>query len=180
MRGILALILCTFGLFIGTAQAQTAHIDSLHADAGTVLTFYLQTRLDPGPGNALDALPKGTQLRIKLLDSIDSHVDRDGAEFRGALMAPVISKNNDVVIHADAEVHGLLALLRNRNHPDGFRYELLITSVTERGKSYELTASLSPSFSEGGKPRTGTVDRANGEGARDATTSSIRPQGVHK
>src|SRR2546430_3677586 len=29
---------------------------------------------------------------------------------------------SEVVIHADAEVRGLFALLRSRNHPDGFRY----------------------------------------------------------
>jgi len=180
MRPILTLILCTLGLHLGMAQAQTTNIDSLRADAGTVLTFYLQTRLDSGSGNALDALPRGTQLRVKLLDSIDSHVDRDGAEFRGALIAPVISKDNDVVVHAEAEVHGLLALLRSRNHPEGFRYELLITSVTEKGKSYELTASLNPSFADGSKPRTGTVDPSNGQAGKGATAGSIKPQDVHK
>ena len=37
-------------------------------------------------------------------------------------------------------------LLGSRNHPDGFRYELLITSFDVNEKSYELTASLNPSF----------------------------------
>jgi hypothetical protein len=39
-------------------------------------------------------------------------------------------------------------LLRSRNHPEGFRYELLITSLNDRGKNYDLTASLNSSFRE--------------------------------
>jgi hypothetical protein len=39
-------------------------------------------------------------------------------------------------------------LLRSRSHPEGFRYELLITSLTDHGKSYILTASLNPSLAD--------------------------------
>ena len=52
------------------------------------------------------------------------------------------------MLHADAEVRGIFALLRSRNHPEGFRYELLITGVNDRGKNYTLTASLNSSFRE--------------------------------
>jgi hypothetical protein len=51
-----------------------------------------------------------------------------------------------VIIRSEAEVRVLLVLLRSRNHPEGFRYELLVTRLTDRGKSYDLTASLNPSF----------------------------------
>jgi hypothetical protein len=43
-------------------------------------------------------------------------------------------------------VRGLLVLLRSKTHPEGFRYELLITRLIDHGKSYDLTASLNPSF----------------------------------
>jgi hypothetical protein len=43
-------------------------------------------------------------------------------------------------------VRGLLVLLRSKNHPDGFRYELLLTQITDGAKSYPLTASLNSSF----------------------------------
>jgi len=86
---------------------------------------------------------------VKMLDAIDSGIDRDGSAFRGEVVSPVVS-GNEVVVHADSEVTGLLALLRSRNHPEGFRYELLITKVSDHGKSYDLTASLNPSFADVG------------------------------
>jgi hypothetical protein len=61
-----------------------------------------------------------------------------------------LSRGDGVVIHADSEVRGLLVLLRSKNHPDGFRYELLLTELTDHGKSYPLTASLNSSFHDAG------------------------------
>jgi hypothetical protein len=152
MRRILLLILCVSGVSAAAARAQTRTIQPLQESAGTVLTFYLQTRMAPGAGDVFDSLPKGTVLRVKLLNGIDSGVVRDGAEFRGELAAPVYSENHQLLFHADAQIHGLFVLLRSRNHPEGFRYELLATSLSENGKSYELTASLNPSFSDAAKP----------------------------
>jgi len=44
-------------------------------------------------------------------------------------------------------------LLRSKTHPEGFRYELLVTGLTDRGKSFDLTASLNSSFLDpGGQP----------------------------
>jgi hypothetical protein len=85
-----------------------------------------------------------------MLDSIDSTVNRDGSPFRGSIVSPLIS-GDQVVVHSDAEVHGLLALLRSRSHPEGFRYELLITGLVDHGKSYTLTASLDSSFFDPGR-----------------------------
>jgi hypothetical protein len=152
MRRILLLILCVSIVNTASARAQTRTIQPLQESAGTVLTFYLQTRMAPGSGDVFDSLPKGTMLRVKLLDAIDSGVARDGAEFRGELASPVYSENHQLLFHTDAQIHGLFVLLRSRNHPEGFRYELLATSLNENGRSYELTASLNPSFSDAPKP----------------------------
>jgi len=95
--------------------------------------------------NALDDLPKGTVLKVKIAEAIDSNVDRDGLEFHGTLVAALRSQNG-VIVPAGAAVRGLLVLLRNSKHPEGFRYELLVTGITEKDKTYELTASLHPSF----------------------------------
>ncbi len=142
-RFFLALFLC-FGVSSVTFGQNTI-IKPLHVPSGTILTFYLQTRLISTDVNAVDLLPKGTQLNVKILDSVDSSVNRDGSEFRGMVASPVVSRDG-VLIHADAEVRGLFALLRSRNHPDGFRYELLITGITDGAKTFKITASLNPSF----------------------------------
>jgi hypothetical protein len=59
-------------------------------------------------------------------------------------------QGDGVVIRSDSEVRGLLVLLRSRNHPEGFRYELLLTQLTEDGKSYPLTASVDASIFDSG------------------------------
>src|SRR5262245_10851576 len=130
MRFSLTVVLCAASVLAGSADGQNTNILPVYASAGTVLTFYTQTRLSPGAANSLDALPKGTVLRVRLLETINSAVDRDGLEFRGILTAPLIW-GNEVLVHRDAEVRGLLVLLRNKNHPEGFRYDLLVTSISE-------------------------------------------------
>lgn len=132
---------------------QTAAISPLEIPAGAVVSFELQSRLTPSVNDPADALPAGTKLRIKLLNTIDSHVDTDGSAFQGILVSP-LEQNNHVILAANAQVHGLFALLRSKQHPEGFRYELLVTNVVDGGKSYVVTASLDPSLFEAQPQRT--------------------------
>ncbi len=73
---------------------------------------------------------------------------RTESQFRGLVVSPLVVAGQ-VIVHADAEVHGLQILLRNRNHPNGVRYELLITSLVDHGESYTITASFDPATSDG-------------------------------
>jgi hypothetical protein len=143
-RFFLALCFC-LGIIPTVSSGQNSVLQPIHIYPGAVLTFYLQTRLNPNDASAVDLLPKGTILSVKVLDSIDSAVSRDGSGFRGVVVSPVVSRDG-VVIHAEAEVTGLFALLRSKNHPEGFRYELLVTEITDGPKTFQLTASLNPSF----------------------------------
>jgi hypothetical protein len=138
-------VLCSISLLASAGSAQSPDAAPLRVAAGAVLKFHLQTRLNQTSGDALDALPKGTVLEVRMLDSIDSASDRDGAEFHGTLVNPLVLEG-EVIVHSEADVRGILVLLRSKTHPDGFRYELLVTGLTDRGKSYDLTASLHPSF----------------------------------
>jgi len=147
MCKLLVAVLCLTSVFATTANAQKSTLEPIAVSAGTILTFHLQTLLNPGSLNEVDALPRGTVLKVRMLDAIDSGVNRDGAEFRGEIVSPVVS-GKETVIHPDSEVTGLLALLRSRNHPEGFRYELLITRVSDHGRSYVLTASLNPTIAD--------------------------------
>src|SRR5207302_9105701 len=80
-------------------------------------------------------------------DSIGSAAKPDGARCRGAVVSgPTAS--GEPVTHSGSEVRAILAMLRSRSHPEGFRYELLITGLTSHSKSYTLTASLKPSLSD--------------------------------
>jgi hypothetical protein len=138
-------VLCFAALLTGPAEAQKVTPEPVHVAAGTVLAFHLQTRMQTATENETDLLPKGTVMMIKVLDTIDSTVDHDGTEFRGVLVNPIVS-GNEVIVHAESEVKGLFVLLRSKTHPDGFRYELLITGIKDGDKSLDLTASLNSSF----------------------------------
>jgi hypothetical protein len=124
---------------------QALHVSPIKMSAGSLLTFYLQSRLNPKVGNQIDALPRGTTLRVKLLDDIDSNTAQDGSEFRGELISSLGSAT-ETLVHAQSTAHILLVLLRNRTHPQGFRYELLMTGLNDHGRSFDLTASLNPSI----------------------------------
>ena len=163
----LAVVLCLAGVFACGTECQTSSIQPIHIAAGTVLTFHLQNRLRSADGGSLNDLPEGTVLQVKMLDSIDSDVDRDGAAFRGSIASPITSRG-EIVVHSEAGVQGLLALLRSRSHPEGFRYELLVTEITEGGKSYALTASLSPSLFE---TRTRVASSSNTAANENSVTS---------
>jgi len=143
--------LCSMYVFGGTARGQNANIEPIHAQLGAVLTFHLQTRLNPTDRNEMDVLPRGTVIRVKMLNGVDSGVDRDGSEFHGEVVDSV-SAGSKVIVHSESEVRGILVLLRSKSHPEGFRYELLVTSVTDHAKTYNLTASLNPSFLDAGAP----------------------------
>ncbi len=151
MRIPSVVVLCMFTLLPKSVLAQNSIPEPIRVSSGTVLPFHLQTRLNPGTGNEVDVLPSGTILRVKILDSIDSSTDRDGAEFRGVVVSSVVA-GRVTVVHSDAEVRGLFVLLRSRNHPQGFRYELLVTGIKDHGRNYDLTASLNPSFRDSGDP----------------------------
>ncbi len=95
-------------------------------------------------------------------------------------MSSLIS-GDEVVVHSDAEVHGLLALLRSRNHPEGFRYDLMITSLVDHGKSYTLTATLDSSFFDprpklGSGQRAETKKRSNEDGPPKDKSREVTPK----
>jgi hypothetical protein len=149
MYRLAAVLLCSVCVFAVAARGQNAKIEEVHAAQGTVLTFHLQTRMNPADPNEMDVLPRGTVIRVKMLNGMDSSVDRDGSEFHGEVVESVYA-GSKVIVHPESEVHGILVLLRSRHHPEGFRYELVVTSVTDHAKTYDLTASLNPSFADGG------------------------------
>jgi len=169
MNRIAPIGLCLVGLFAATTHGQAFRIEPVRVSAGTVLTFYLHARLDATSGDSVDGLPKGTLLRVKMLDSIDSAINSDGTEFHGTVVSGLAS-SGEIVIHPESQVRGILALLRSRSHPEGFRYELLITSLTDHGKSYTLTASLNRSLADShtasnSKPATSASPKSSESGA---------------
>jgi hypothetical protein len=162
-----AIVAAIVTLFAVPSFSQSASIAPLEIPAGAVVNFQLQSRLKPSASDPADALPAGTPLRVKLLDTIDSHIDQDGSAFQGVLVSP-LEENNHVILGANAQVHGLFALLRSQRHPEGFRYELLVTTVVDGGKSYVVTASLDHSLFEPTVKATSVAVPSSGMGSNVA------------
>lgn len=169
MKRIALVAICLAGAFASAARGQASGIEPVRVTAGAVLTFYLHARLNPTSGDSVDGLPKGTLLRVKMLESVDSAVNADGSEFHGIVTSGLTS-SGETVIHSGSEVRGILALLRSRSHPEGFRYELLITDLTDHGKSYSLTASLNPSLADSSAATGKPAPRANAKSSDSGTT----------
>ena len=173
------LFLCAASVLAGAVRGQNANIEPLHAQLGAVLTFHLQTRLNPTDRNEMDVLPRGTVIRVKMLNGVDSGVDRDGSAFHGEVVDSV-SAGDKIIVHSESEVRGILVLLRSKNHPEGFRYELLVTSVTDHAKTYDMTASLNPSFFDAAAPST-PVSKADAqrEPGANGTGATNLPSSLH-
>jgi hypothetical protein len=166
--------LCSACVFGGAVRGQNAKIGAIHALPGSVLTFHLQTRLNPGDRNKMDVLPRGTVLRVKMLNGVDSNVDRDGSKFHGEVVDSV-SAGSKVIVHSESEVRGVLVLLRSKDHPEGFRYELMVTSLTDHAKTYDVTASLNPSLFDAGAP---APPLSNAGGQDDPRTNEAGRSGL--
>ena len=165
--GVLCAILLSYPVL-----AQNPGVTPIHMPAGSILTFYSQTRMNQQIGNPLDGLPKGTLLHVKLLEAIDSKMEADGTAFHGVLQTPVLDRRNAVLVERHAEVRGVLALLRSKNHPEGFRYELLLTGVNVDGKMQDLTAILNPTFSDA--PKTSQPEKTLAQGKPTNTANAVR------
>jgi hypothetical protein len=147
VRYICASFVCVLALFAVAAYGQDLSLKPIRFESGTVFSFRLQTRLQTSSEDMMNSLPSGTVLQIKMLASAQRDADADGAPFRGTVVSP-ISYGGQVLIHSAATVEGIQILLRNRAHPDGFRYELLITDLTDQGQSYTITAFFDPALTE--------------------------------
>lgn len=190
MHRFLISLLCAASVVAAVSSAQgtnglnansNSRVEPLRIPSGAVLEFHLQSRLHPTTEDPLDALPQGTILHVKILRPIDSTVDSDGSPFHGWVVSD-LSLGDGVVIHADSQVRGLLVLLRSQAHPEGFRYELLLTELTDHGNSYPLTASLGNSFVDNGAhPVTSAATTPKNSSKSNApskmkTPSDARPQ----
>jgi hypothetical protein len=155
----LMLSVCAAFLIASGAVAQTPSVKPIQFISGTILTFRLQTRLKADAGDVLNDFPADATLQVKMLSSTGPAANPDGISFQGIVMLP-LSVAGNVVIHPGALVNGLQILLRNKNHPEGFRYELLITGLVDQGESHTVTAFFdtpAPGTNESKLPEAGSA-----------------------
>jgi hypothetical protein len=89
-------------------------------------------------------IPQGTKFSVRLIDPIDSAVNKVGDVFRATLDTPVVVEDK-VVIPKQADVEGKVVDATSAGHFTGSsQIGLVLTKVTAGGKTYDLkTAAIS-------------------------------------
>jgi hypothetical protein len=95
----------------------------------------------PPPQPKKVSVPAGTQLSVRLIDTIDSEKNQVGDSFRATLNAPVVIED-EVVVPQDADVQGRVVDVKSAGRYAGASsLALELTSVTFNGKTYNLTTN---------------------------------------
>jgi hypothetical protein len=105
---------------------------------------------EPEPEPVEVTIPSGTELAIRMIDSVDSEVHRTGQVFRASLDAPIVV-DGETVVPAGIDVFVRLAEAKSAGRMAG-RSELRmeLARMVYQGKSYTLTSST---YEEVGKSR---------------------------
>jgi BON domain len=86
-------------------------------------------------------IPATTTLSIRMIDSVDSSVNRAGEIFHGALEAPVVL-DDQVIVSRGADVYVRLVAARSAGHLKGkSELHLELVKMDYQGRSYQLVSS---------------------------------------
>ena len=120
----------------------------------------------PPPQPRKVTVPNGTQLSIRLIDSLDSEKNQVGDQFRATLNAPVVI-DDEVVIPQDADVQGRVVDVKSAGRYAGAAtLALELTSLSFNGKTYNLNTDQWSRETKGrGKSTAGKVGAGAAIGA---------------
>ncbi|MGE5114039.1 MAG: BON domain-containing protein [Acidobacteriaceae bacterium] len=120
----------------------------------------------PPPQPKKVTVPSGTQLSIRLIDSLDSEKNQVGDQFRASLNAPVVI-DDEVVIPQDADVQGRVVDVKSAGRYAGAAtLALELTSVSFNGKTYNVSTNQWSRQTKGrGKSTAGKVGAGAAIGA---------------
>ncbi|MDT8070677.1 MAG: BON domain-containing protein [Terriglobia bacterium] len=95
----------------------------------------------PPPQPKKITVPSGTQLSIRLIDTLDSEKNQVGDQFRATLNAPVVI-DDEVVIPQDADVQGRVVDVKSAGRYAGAADMVLeLTTLSFNGKTYNLSTN---------------------------------------
>jgi BON domain len=86
-------------------------------------------------------IPAGTTVRVQMIDSVDSSVNRAGEVFHASLASPLVV-DNQVVVPAGTDVYVKLANAKSAGHLTGqSTLALELARMEFQGKSYQMASS---------------------------------------
>ncbi len=95
----------------------------------------------PPPAPKRVEIPAGTNLSIRLVDSLDSERNQVGDQFRATLNAPIVIAD-EVIIPQDADVQGRVVDVKSAGRYAGAsNLTLELTSISFNGKTYNLSTN---------------------------------------
>ena len=120
----------------------------------------------PPPPPVTVEVPSGTVLTVRMIDSVDSSVNRAGEEFAASLEAPVVV-GDKVVIQRGADARVRLNQVSSAGHVQGrSELQLELVSITANGTTYNVTSGYYEQHGASrGKRTAATVGGAAGLGA---------------
>jgi hypothetical protein len=120
----------------------------------------------PPPPPVTVEVPSGTVISVRMIDSIDSSVNRAGEEFAASLEAPVVV-GDKVVIPRGADARVRLNQVSSAGHVQGrSELQLELVSLTSNGTTYNVTSGYyQQSGASRGKRTAATMGGASGLGA---------------
>jgi len=120
----------------------------------------------PPPPPVTVEVPSGTVIMVRMIDSIDSSVNRAGEEFAASLEAPVVVGDR-VLIQRGADARVRLNQVSSAGHVQGrSELQLELVSLTANGTTYNLTSGYyEQQGASRGKRTAATVGGASGLGA---------------
>src|SRR5512146_2652538 len=125
-----------------------------------------ETAPPPPPQPKKVTVPSGTQLSIRLVDTLDSEKNQVGDQFHATLNAPVVI-DDEVVIPQDADVQGRVVDVKSAGRYAGAAtLALELTSLSFNGKTYNLNTNQWSRETKGrGKSTAGKVGAGAAIGA---------------
>ena len=111
-------------------------------------------------------IPAGQSLLVRMIDSVDSSVNRAGEEFAASLEAPVVV-GDKVVIQRGADARVRLNQVTSAGHVQGrSELQLELVSLTANGTTYNVTSGYyEQQGASRGKRTAATMGGATGLGA---------------
>jgi len=156
------------------AAAAPAPVQAAHAPAALVapVQTVAQTTAPapalppPPPPPVTVEVPSGTVISVRMIDSIDSSVNRAGEEFAASLEAPIVV-GDKVVIQRGADARVRLNQVSSAGHVQGrSELQLELVSLTANGTTYNVTSGYyEQQGASRGKRTAATMGGAAGLGA---------------
>ena len=125
----------------------------------------------PPPPVQKVTIPDGTQLAVRLVESLDSGRNKPGDVFHGTLSQPIVV-GEKVVIPANSDVTGQVTDAKDAGHFSGnSSLSLKLTTLTVNGKTYQISTQ---EFSQQGKGRgKNTAEKVGGGAAIGALIGGL-------